>query len=646
MNTTPTPPVPKRSPLWRNLNFTLMWTSTAASGFGDRIIMSSAWVLLGGLAAKQAVTDGSSSTSIQASVSFFFFLPYILFSLPAGWLADRLPRKWIMFGCDEVRGLAVLLAVAFLNGMFGAEPTPESIGFRVMSIVLLAGTCAATFNPARNAVVPEIIPRQQLQPANAVILGINVIATLFALQAFNVLTDGDAIQNNDFSSLHAALWVCACFYLISGSFFAFLRPIQHEHAVRTTNRSLGPAIRYTLEHRRLVVLIGINILLWAAGALVYSAPPGLGKTHHGLEGNELIAFVANMGSCIGLGMLVGALIIGLLGRRKESTWTLTGATFLLGFALIAVATIPSYTVSLICAFMVGCLGNIAIVTTITTIQCLSPNYIRGRVMGITALSNTLISVATYFSIWQLPNADFMIIIVIVAMGLIMVIVGAMGFWNHLIQGPVPGDYVANGFWHFVRWYTLIFHRCRWVGRHHVPSTGKAILCSNHTTGLDPLVMQAGIPRPVRWLMLTSYLFSPFNALWRSIKPIAMDYGRNNTSKIKLLVDVLNNDEDIVGVFPEGTLQRTERQLAKLQPGIVTIYRRTEAPIIPVYIHGTPQRHSMIWHFLSPGNVTVVFGRPWQPDPKLTKDEFLDQLRTRMTEIEPQIELARTMPGNG
>ncbi|QDU71725.1 MFS transporter [Mucisphaera calidilacus] len=628
-------------PLWRNLNFTLMWTSTAASGFGDRIIMSSAWVLLGGLLAT------ADSTSIQAGVSFFFFAPYILFSLPAGWLADRVPRKWIMLGCDETRGIAVLVGLAFLSGMFGATPDPDAVWWRVMAVVALAGTCAAVFNPARNAIVPEIIPRNQLQPANAVILGINVVASLCALQVFNLMTDGEQIKAMDFTSLQPALWMCACFYVVSGLFFAFLRPIEHQRVVENkANRSLGPAIRYTLRHRRLIVLIFFNILLWAAGALVFSSVPGLGRTHHDYAGEAMVGFVANVGSAVGLGMLGGALIIGLLGRRRESTWTLTGATTLLGLALIGIATVPSYLAAVMFGFLVGCLGNIAIVTTITTIQCLSPNYIRGRVMGITALSNTLISVLTYFSVWRVPNADVMIVIAVGCMGVLMLIVGATGFWLHLIRGPIPGNYVANGFWHFVRWYVLIYHRCRWVGRHHIPSRGKAILASNHTTGLDPLVMQAGSLRPIRWLMLTSYLFWPLNPLWRAIRPIAMEYGSNNTSKIRRLVEVLNDEEDLVGIFPEGSLQRTERELLPLQPGIVTIAKRTGAPIVPVHIHGTPLKHSMLLHFFWPGRVTVVFGRPWQPDPSLTKQAFLDELRRRMTELEAQIAVAHTLPCNG
>ena len=60
---------PAAPPLWRNISFILMWSSVAASGFGDRVIMLAALTLLG-------VAEGDvQSTSVQAGINFFFFLP-------------------------------------------------------------------------------------------------------------------------------------------------------------------------------------------------------------------------------------------------------------------------------------------------------------------------------------------------------------------------------------------------------------------------------------------------------------------------------------------------------------------------------------------------------------------------------------------
>src|SRR5690625_5006019 len=116
----------KPARLWRNINFTLMWTSTAASGFGDRMIMLAGLALLGGL-----VAGTHNSTSVQASTQFWFFLPYILFSMPAGWIADRVPRKWLLFACDESRGIILLLSFFAVAAATGVSALPPQYHWRV-----------------------------------------------------------------------------------------------------------------------------------------------------------------------------------------------------------------------------------------------------------------------------------------------------------------------------------------------------------------------------------------------------------------------------------------------------------------------------------------------------------------------------------
>ena len=75
----------------------LMWTSVAASGFGDRIVQMVAWELTG------ISLAGSEPAQITAAITFFFMLPYVLFGTLGGWIADTLPRKWVRVACDEIR---------------------------------------------------------------------------------------------------------------------------------------------------------------------------------------------------------------------------------------------------------------------------------------------------------------------------------------------------------------------------------------------------------------------------------------------------------------------------------------------------------------------------------------------------------------
>jgi len=127
-------------PLWKNLSFMLMWTSVAASGFGDRLIQLAALPMLG------VNEQGASAAQITAAISFWFFLPYMLLTLVGGYLADLLPRKWIMFACDEARGLVLLLALWMAADLIGGQSIPDDQHWKVFLILSLTGVFAAIFN--------------------------------------------------------------------------------------------------------------------------------------------------------------------------------------------------------------------------------------------------------------------------------------------------------------------------------------------------------------------------------------------------------------------------------------------------------------------------------------------------------------------
>src|SRR5690606_15545312 len=170
-------------------------------GFGDRMMMLAALTLLGATAAN------ADATGTQAATQFWFFLPYILFSVPAGWLADRLPRKWLMLACDESRGVILLLAFAALASASGVATLPLSHQWTVSAALFAVGTFAAIFNPARNAIVPQIIERPQLPAANAIILGINVVASMIGMVVGGRLFDPDHA-----TSVRTGLFTGAMFY--------------------------------------------------------------------------------------------------------------------------------------------------------------------------------------------------------------------------------------------------------------------------------------------------------------------------------------------------------------------------------------------------------------------------------------------------
>jgi len=618
----------RRRPLWRNFSFSLMWTSTAASGFGDRSIMLVSLALLGGITA----AGTNDSTSVQAGTQFFFFLPYLVFSLIGGWLADRLPRKWIMLGCDELRGAVLLLSWWALLGASGEALLSESYHWRIYASLMIVGAAAAVFHPARSAVIPQFIPPNQLQAANGVILVINVVASMIAM-----LVIGEVMDVNDVATVRLVLLLGAMFFFVSGTFFAFLKTVNFHgyHREQTPDPQRKPRkIKgrpgpwgYMFTHKRVIILIAINTLIWSSAALVVTATFGVGKEFYGLTGNDLLRFTTRLGPTLGAGMIAGAVVIGWVGTRHESPTVYLLGLLMAGVMVTLFGVVPWLPMSYATTFLIGLFGNVAIVGVMSMIQSITPNWVRGRVMGLMAALSTTASVAVYLAVWQLPDADRNIIPVLWVVGPLLMGSGVVGLARFMTTGPLGGRFI-NFMWRIERLYALVWCRISFTDRHRVPPRGPVILASNHLTGLDGFMLQAGINRPIRFLMIKEYEIKLVWFLWKTIKPVSLEHGVAPLKQIRQIVNRLK-DGEVVAVFPEGSLQREVRRLKPLQPGIVTIAKLSKAPIVPVWQEGSPRVHNMLLHFLIPCRVHVTYGEPYTIDRKMDEKEALAELRGKL-----------------
>jgi len=201
------------------------------------------------------------------------------------------------------------------------------------------------------------------------------------------------------------------------------------------------------------------------------------------------------------------------------------------------------------------------------------------------------------------------------------------------RGPL-GDPVINVIYHIVRAYTLIWHHLRWEHKHRVPSVGGAILAPNHTTGIDGLVVQSALTRLVRWVMLSSYRFSSLEFMWKRADPVTLDDDTDNRTRVREVVRALR-DGKLVGMYPEGSLQREVRELKPLKGGVILVAKRSGCPIIPTWIEGTPKVHAMLWHFVFPSRTRVYFGEPYHVDPDQTAEQALEELRRRLLALETE-----------
>ncbi len=608
----------KPLPLWRNFNFQILWLSVAAAGFGDRFIHIAAWSMLG------YYVTGSQGASITAGVSFFFFLPYVILGTPAGWLADTLPRKWIMFSCDQGRAIVLFTAMALAPaGALVALPVEHH--WKIYALVAAVGALAAIFSPAKAATVPQVVPANQLQPANAIVLGIAVIASLIGYVI------GERIIRE--SSVKVGLKFGGAVFVVSGMLFAFLRLPKRETADRPERgefRRMIDAATYTIQHKPVFDLTLLTVLFWAAANAFLAAIAALCKSRYNYpEGT------ATMMAVLGSGMLASSVWVAWINARRESSWFAMLNIILSGIAIFAVSLSRSYGLGLVLAFAVGFFGNAAMIIVATLTQSIAPNYIRGRVFGVRDFISTASAVVVNLVIWLLPDADIWMVPALYVLAALLIFVGARGLWSQISRGPLP-DPSTNIFARIDRSYALVWHRLKWIGRENVPTTGPVILAANHTAGVDPFLMQAAVPRLIRWVMLDTYRYRFANVLWNAINPIAITHSAGDLSKLRRVLEALTAG-GVVGLFPEGGIQPSDRELQPFQPGIAMLAVRSGAVIVPVWIDGTPISRRMLWHFVMPSRSRVIFGKPYKPDPQQDYHAIVDDLRQRM------LDLANSMP---
>ncbi|WP_037569940.1 MFS transporter [Phaeacidiphilus oryzae] len=137
--------------LWRNRDFLLLWSGQGAGTLGPQVAL----VVLPLLALDQ-LHASSFQVSLLTSLGW---LPYLLFSLPAGVLVDRLDQRRLMIACDL--GRMLLLASVPLLALAGRL----SLGW-LYAVVGLAGVLTVVFTVAYRSRLPQIVSPDQLVDAN------------------------------------------------------------------------------------------------------------------------------------------------------------------------------------------------------------------------------------------------------------------------------------------------------------------------------------------------------------------------------------------------------------------------------------------------------------------------------------------------
>ena len=166
-------------------------------------------------------------------------------------------------------------------------------------------------------------------------------------------------------------------------------------------------------------------------------------------------------------------------------------------------------------------------------------------------------------------------------------------------------------------YNAVRYVCRMAGvaglglrsqdQHRLSQMDGALICANHQSFLDPVLIGCAFQRKVNYLARESLFRFPLGPLIQMLDAIPLDRDGLGLSGLKETLRRLRRGEPVL-IFPEGTRSH-DGEMGPLLPGVCALARRGRAPILPVGIAGTFDAWPRRQWLPSPTVVEVHVGEP-------------------------------------
>ncbi len=365
-----TSPKPARYPALRHRNFTLIWTGLIVSNMGTWMQnVAQSWLIYK-MTGNDALFLGYLGLSFAIPMTF---LPPI-----GGVIVDRVDRVRLLYWTQS--GAAVSAAVmAVLVWAGWVQP------WHILLVSFFQALLLAFDNPARQSLIPELVPRTDL---------------LNALSLNSATYTGAALVGPAIAGILLTLAGPGWLYLLNAvsylavifALFAMRDLPPRPRRTTTIREALFGGLLFVLRNRLVLLMLGLSALAAVFGRSYQQLLPVFADDvwHVGSGGyGQLLA-------AVGGGALVGAFALSSLSdfRAHGRLMVAAGLVFCLTLSLFTLT--PWFGWGVVLLTVVGL--SVTVFTTMisTTIQLRTPNEVRGRVMSFYAA--TLIGLPSFGSL--------------------------------------------------------------------------------------------------------------------------------------------------------------------------------------------------------------------------------------------------------
>ena len=343
-----------RAPL--GASYWKLWTSSGLSNLADGVLK---------IALPLLAIQLTQSPTLIAGLAVAATLPWLLFALTAGALADRLDRRKLMLWANLSRAVLPALLVAVILLDFASI-------WALYVVALMVGVAETLYDTSAQSILPQMVHRDQLSRANGRLYAVELTANQFVGPPLGGLLVAIGVVAG--LAVPAALWLAAVggLLLVPGTF-------RTEREQKTTLRfDIGEGLRFLRNQkilRTLAVMTGVfNFASSAAFAVLVLFAVGPASEMKLSEVGFGLLLTASA-----LGALVGSFISewaeAKLGRSKSLMLTIFGGALFVGAPAM---TNNPYVLGLI-LFVGGILIMLWNVITVSLRQRITPNRLLGRV---------------------------------------------------------------------------------------------------------------------------------------------------------------------------------------------------------------------------------------------------------------------------